>query len=309
MKLLSGILVIALFITISCTTKTKENPGKEKEIVLVDNEDSQWEYLLDTTLSKWEMYLGYPQDSQKVEGLKRDETGKYLEPIGKNKNLNNNFSVIAENDEPVLRISGEYYGCVATKQEFENYHLSLRVKWGTLKWEPRLDKPMDSGILYHSIGEYGVDYWRSWMLSQEMQVVIDETHKEGMGDYWSIANSEITIRATPVEEGEGYVFNPEAEPVHFEGSNNFCYRKGDYNKENDWDTLELITYNGNSLHIVNGHVVMALTDSRYKDENGSSIPLTKGKIQIQSEAAEVFYKDIKIKKINNVPSEYIKYFQ
>ncbi len=306
MKLLSGILVMTLLVTVSCTTKTKETTNKE--ITLVDTVSTEWEYLLDSNLSKWEMYLGYPQNSQQVEGLKRDETGKYLEPIGKNKNLNNNFSAIIENDEPVLRISGEYYGCVATKEEFENYHLSLRVKWGTLKWEPRLDKPMDSGILYHSIGEYGVDYWRAWMLSQEMQVVIDETNKEGMGDYWSIANSEITIRSTPIEEGEGYVFDPEAEPVHFEGSNNFCYRKGDFNKENDWDILELITYNGNSLHIVNGHVVMALTNSRYKDENGNKIPLTKGKIQIQSEAAEVFYKDIKIRKINSIPAEYIKYF-
>lgn len=312
MKLLSGVLVMILLITVSCNTKSKQNTTQEKpdkEITLADTVNTEWEYLLDNNLSKWEMYLGFPQDSQEVEGLKRDESGKYLEPIGKNKNLNNNFSVINENEEPVLRISGEYYGCVATKEEFENYHLSLRVKWGTQKWEPRLDKPMDSGILYHSIGEYGVDYWRAWMLSQEMQVIIDETNKEGMGDYWSIANSEITIRAKPIEEGDGYVYDPEAKPVDFEGDNNFCYRNGDYNKQNDWDTLELITYQGNSLHIVNGQVVMALTDSRYKDENGNKIPLTKGKIQLQSEAAEVFYKDIKIREIDSVPSKYAKYFQ
>src|SRR5690606_11015418 len=116
MKILSGILVVSLLITMSCTTKTKEKP--KKEITLVDTVNTEWEYLLDGNLSKWEMYLGYPQDSQEVEGLKRDETGKYLEPIGKNKNLNNSFSAITENEDLVLRISGEYYGCVATKQEF-----------------------------------------------------------------------------------------------------------------------------------------------------------------------------------------------
>src|SRR5690606_33343228 len=206
MKLLFGILVMALLVTVSCTTKSKENTTKEepnKEITLGDTVNTEWEYLLDSNLSKWETYLGFPQDSQDVEGLKRDEAGKYLEPIGKNKNLNNNFSVIAENSEPVLRISGEYYGCVATKQEFENYHLSLRVKWGTLKWEHRLDKPRDTGVLYHSIGEYGVDYWRPSRLSQGMQDVIDDPNNGGMGDYRSIATSEITTSANPSDSREG----------------------------------------------------------------------------------------------------------
>ena len=281
---------------------------KKTENVAVQ-EKPEWEQLLANDLSGWEMYLGFPQDSQDVDSLKRDKNGKYLEPIGKGINLNNNFSVSVENNEPILRISGEYYGCVATEREFENYHLSLQVKWGTLKWEPRLNEPMDSGILYHSIGEYGVDYWRCWMRSQEMQVVIDENKKEGMGDYWSIANSEATIRASIPEGKEEYVYDPSAKPVLFEGDKYFCFRNGNYNKGNgDWDTLELITYQDKSLHIVNGHVVMALTDSRYKDENGNNIPLTKGKIQLQSEAAEVFYKDIKIKNIDSIPPQYSKYF-
>jgi len=39
----------------------------------------------------------------------------------------------------------------------------------------------------------------------------------------------------------------------------------------------LICYEGKSLHIVNGHVVMILKNSRYV-ENGKEIPLEKGKI-------------------------------
>jgi len=41
-------------------------------------------------------------------------------------------------------------------------------------------------------------------------------------------------------------------------------------------------------NIVNGHVVMILRNSRYV-EDGKIIPMTRGKIQLQSEAAEVFY--------------------
>jgi hypothetical protein len=43
--------------------------------------------------------------------------------------------------------------------------------------------------------------------------------------------------------------------------------------------------------------------------NGEAKPLVHGKIQIQSEAAEVFYKDIKIKQIEGIPAKYAAYFK
>ena len=39
---------------------------------------------------------------------------------------------------------------------------------------------------------------------------------------------------------------------------------------------------------------MALRNARYKD-GGKWVPMTGGKLQIQSEAAEVFYRDIEIR--------------
>lgn len=61
-------------------------------------------------------------------------------------------------------------------------------------------------------------------------------------------------------------------------------------------------------NIVNGHAVMILRNSRYV-EDGKIIPLNKGKIQLQSEAAEVFYKDIKIQNLKSLPDEYSQYFK
>ena len=40
--------------------------------------------------------------------------------------------------------------------------------------------------------------------------------------------------------------------------------------------------------------------------NGDEVPLTKGKIELQSESAEVFYKDIKIRPIEALPNEFKK---
>ena len=59
---------------------------------------------------------------------------------------------------------------------------------------------------------------------------------------------------------------------------------------------------GTSVHLVNGVVKMILTNSR-QIVDGREVPLHKGKIQIQSEGAEVFYRNIKIKSVTDIPEE------
>ena len=266
----------------------------------------EWAPLLDRDLSKWEMYLSYRHKQGYTGQAPTDEKGVVIQPIGYNKNVGNVFTVSEENGEPVLRVSGEIYGCVFTKQEFANYHLRLKVKWGDKKWEPRTNLLRDSGVLYHSIGESGVDYWRSWMLSQELQIM--EGH---MGDYWSIANSAIDIRAF-LPEGDMNPVASEKQPFIALGSGSsyggFCLRSEDRESPKDqWTQIELICFEDKSLHIVNGKVVMVLQNSRYID-GGKAVALTKGKIQLQSEAAEVYYKDIEIRKIREIPKEYLSLF-
>ena len=275
-------------------------------VVSCTSENEEWENLLDEQLSKWEIYQSYKLTDDYNGQQPKDEEGNPVEPIGYNKNVGDVFTVSLAYNEPILRISGEIYGCVFTKKEFENYHLSMKVKWGNKKWEPRLDKLKDSGLLYHSIGECGKDYWRSWMLSQEYQIM--EGH---MGDHWGFSNTAIDIRAFIPEgimnavAGEGQPFLPVGAGTGLDG---FCLRNADYESpEGEWTTLELICFDDKSIRIVNGHVVMILRNSRYVSD-GESTPLTKGKIQLQSEAAEVFFKDIRIKSISAIPDEYSEYF-
>lgn len=263
----------------------------------------EWTPLLDKNLSKWEIYqsfhhkLGYKGEAPK------DENGNLIKPIGYNINQDKVFTVIEENGEPILHINGDIYGCLFTKQEFGNYDLRLKIKWGEKKYVPRVNEPKDSGVLYHSIGECGVEYWRTWMLSQEFQVT-----EAGMGDYWSQASSRSDVKA--VKKGKDYFFDNSGTLTAFgggTGNGNFCHAGVDAENKDGWNNLELITYGDKSIRIVNGKVVMALSNSRYMVA-GEARPLIKGKIQIQSEAAEVFYKDIKIKAINAMPAEYEQYF-
>ncbi|MFN8210906.1 MAG: DUF1080 domain-containing protein [Bacteroidales bacterium] len=271
-------------------------------------ESKSWTPLLDTKLSKWETYLSYRHKNNYDGSQPVDEKGIPVKPVGYNTNEANVFSVNIINGEPVLHITGEIYGCIFTKESFSNYHLILKYKWGEKKWEPRTDKLMDSGVLYNSNGECGVDYWRSWMLGQEFQVM--EGHS---GDYWSIKNSAIDVKAF-LPEGE--IMNSVADisqpflPLGTgTGRMGFCLRSANYESpKGEWTTLELICFGDKSIHIVNGHVVMVLRNSRYVTESGT-FPLTSGKIQIQSEAGEVYYKEIKIKKLESLPEKYAGLFR
>jgi len=60
-----------------------------------------------------------------------------------------------------------------------------------------------------------------------------------------------------------------------------------------WNDVELITFGDSSIHIVNEKVVMRLYNSRLMN---TKEPLNSGKIIPQSEGAEVYFKDIYIKK-------------
>jgi hypothetical protein len=259
-----------------------------------------WVNLLDEKLTQWDSYLSY-RFKPGYDGTKPPEA-----PIGLNKpEAAQIFTVTRAAGAPLLRISGEIYGAIITKQTYRNYRLKLALRWGEKKWPPREQLLKDSGILYHSVGAYGAEYWRSWMLSQEFQIM--EGH---MGDYWSQATSAIDVRAYPPE----YIMNPVANHTqpflavgHKQAVKGLVLRSEDKELPGEWNNLELICYEGKSVHIVNGAVVMVLDNSRY-EKNGQFIPLKEGKIQLQSEAAEVFYRAIQIQEITQLPKEYESYF-
>ncbi|MGD8176846.1 3-keto-disaccharide hydrolase [Marinimicrobium sp. ARAG 43.8] len=271
---------------------------------------ADWQPLLDEELSQWEIYLGYPSTDTEVSDLKRDEQGEYLEPVGYGRDEWNVFSVSTDSGEPVLRVSGEIYGGIFTRKDFSNYHLRLQIKWGSQKWQPRKELPLDTGILYHGQGEHGVDYWRAWPLSQEFQIV--EKGVDGTtGDWWKIAHSQIDIRCETVNEDEPPVYSPTAPLKTFggHGSDITCRASEDHEKPSgEWNTLDLITYGDKSLHIVNGEVVMALSGSSFP-EDGEIKPLTEGQIVLQSEAGEAFFRRIDIKSIDGIPEQYQHYFE
>ncbi len=281
--------IALFFIFISC--------GSQK------NAMQDWENLIDIELSLWDKFVGAAHHTVVIEGYEKGNGMDEGTALGLNNDPLSVFSMIEIDGEPVLRISGEIYGAVTTKKEYGNYHLSLMFKWGDKKFEPRLDKPMDSGILYHCIGDQGA-FWNCWMKSQEFQI-----QEEDCGDYYTIAGTGADIRAVKKENPDSdwdiYIYNPQADYKRFKtGEDGRCRKIADYGKLEGWNQIDLICLGDMAYHIVNGKIALIVEKSVQYNEDDVSSPLTKGKLQIQSEGAEVFYKGVKIRSVNELPNEF-----
>jgi hypothetical protein len=265
----------------------------------------KWTQLLDKDLSLWDVYLSYPDKSQHFEGLLRDAEGNYTQPIGLNNDKWGVFTVEEENGELILHVSGEIYSGISTKQEFGNYHLKLQVKWGEKTFAPRKTEPMNSGLHYNCVGPHGAEYWKTWMRGQECQIM-----QGRFGDYWSQDGAKVDVRSVRQPDGT-YLYSMDAPLVSFgagEKSGGYVARSQDFEKpKGEWNTVELINFEGKSLHIINGNVAMALENSRHIVD-GVEVPLRRGKIELQCEGAELFYKNIEIRDLKKMPGKFKKYF-
>ncbi len=257
--------------------------------------DSGWQLLFNgKDLTGWDTYLGPKYDSV----LKKRSTV----PIGLNNDSDKVFSVVQLGDEKVIRISGEDFGGISTVNEYENYHLQVQFRWGQLQWAPRKTGKKDSGLMYHAVGPHGAD-GGNWMRSHEFQI------QEGdCGDYWACAGAVADVRARKMQNNT-YVFDETGEIINFSTASIYgrrCIKFPDAEKPTgQWNTLDLYCFGGTSVHVINGVVNMVLLNSRQL-EGDREIPLNKGKIQIQSEGAEIFYRNIKISSIDKLPGNLIR---
>ncbi|MCC8426857.1 DUF1080 domain-containing protein [Mucilaginibacter sp. UR6-11] len=255
---------------------------------------TQWQSLFNgKDLSGWDSYIGPDQDDK----------GNPINniPIGLNNDPRHVFSIVKVDGENVIRVSGENWGAIATNKEFENYHLQLQYKWGTLTWGQKRGRNKDSGLLYHSTGQYGADYG-AWMRSHEFQ--IEQTNS---GEYWGVAGGMADIPAYKKTDGN-FEYNPSGTMYTFAEESpqgRHCMKRGAdaENPTGEWNTLDLYCHGDTSIHMINGKVMMVLYHLKQSDKGHNLSALTKGKIQLQSEGAEILYRHVKIQGINKLPAE------
>jgi hypothetical protein len=156
--------------------------------------------------------------------------------------------------------------------------------------------------MYDAVGQHGAD-GGFWMRSHEFQV------EEGdCGDYWACAGAVADVMARQNPDST-YTYDETGKLLTFSTKSltgRHCIKFPDNEKPSgEWNTIDLYNYAGTSVHMMNGAVNMILLNSRQIDGDLET-PLTKGKIQIQSEGSEVFYRNIRIISIDKIPDEFLK---
>ena len=261
-------------------------------------------------LSNWTTWIAKPHATVDLPGEPKNAKGDYTLPIGANRDPLGVFTVTKVDGEPVIRISGQVFGELRTRESFTNYHLRLQFKWGEKKWPPRdkAETPRDSGLLYHVHAEPGAE-GRTWARSIEVQI-----QERDVGDLYAVG-SQISVRSTarPVLPGATppakpvYDYDPQGEWHSFSqvpGSSGRCVKQPDNEfPHGEWNTVELICYGGESIHIVNGKVVMRLRDP-LRIDGPQPVPVTAGPLILQSEGAELFYRHIEIQPVTGIPANF-----
>ena len=184
----------------------------------------------------------------------------YLKNIGVNKDPNKNFRI--ENE--MLYVNGKDLGYVITEKGYTNYHFKVDFKWGEKRWPPRENSKRDAGICYNIPMSEPDSIWPQ---SIECQIQEGDT-----GDFWLLGFSTIEV------DGKKNVPANHAQIVK---------KKDNEKPTGEWNTVEVISYNGRCVHIVNGEIV----------NTGENASTKGGRILLQSEFSELYYKNIKIRQL------------
>ena len=212
-------------------------------------------------------------------------------------------------EEEMLHILGNEEGVVpaepgyiATNQEFENVHIRVEYKWGVKRHAPRYTPKRDNGLLYGLVGEDKV-----WPTCVECQI------EEGdVGDFFMVGTRGIQDRhgaglfgegispltGWPKPGGQGAATHSSTQ-TPAEPSGGRFIKDGNFELLDQWNTVEVLWQGDKAAHIVNGRTVNVATRLQQPDpqNTGNFIPLTRGKIAIEIEFAEIWFRRIEVKSL------------
>lgn len=215
-------------------------------------------------------------------------TNKYKDP-------NHVFSVA----NGVLHISGEEWGGLTTQDEYRDYQLIMEWKWGGPNHGDRATRARDSGILVHGAGEDGAGNSGIWLESYESQII-----EGGTGDIIIVSpNGGLSLTAdtrtgddgqphwqrggTPVKRDRGridwYARDPQwKDALGFRGAVSIERLLG------NWNRSEVICRGDRLTNKLNGRVMA----------EAYGLSRSAGKIQIQSEGAEILIRKIELRPLH-----------
>jgi hypothetical protein len=218
-----------------------------------------WRPLFDgASFAGWTRYLGKPSAAEAPLGLENDPLGVY--------------SVVTVEGEPAIRITGEVWGALISDETFCDLRLRAEYRWGELIYPPLNYR--DSGIMYLSMGPLGAVNAGGPALSDP----------PGSGGFMVSVEYQITPTDVGSMTGLGPItITPLGRTVPTEGAG--------------WNQVEIAIQGGVVTHSLGGVEVARGSDITitWPEVTGAEpVPLTCGKLQIQSEGAEIFFRNVEI---------------
>ena len=178
------------------------------------------------------------------------------------------------------------FGELITEKEYKNYILSVEYKWGEKKFKPRDEAVRDAGVLFHAFDE---DIF--WASGAECQIQEGDT-----GDLWLIG-----VRgSTKIESSNGhYALDGDTITKGEDPKKRYqSFPRNWFWETSGWNKIVIEVKEDNAKFIVNGKVVNEVFNlARYHEDSNEFKPLTKGKILLQAEGAEIYYRNIFIKSL------------
>jgi hypothetical protein len=245
---------------------------------------------------KGEVHKISPEKKDKTISLFNGEDLKGWYTFLKGRGRDNDPKKVFTVQNKMIRISGEEWGCITTDKEYENYKLVVEFKWGGKTFAPRENNARDCGVLVHSVGPDGA-HDSTWMNSIECQVI-----EGGTGDFIVVGDGtekfSLTSTVAPEQQNGTYVFKPGGAPATIHGGRINWYARDpqwkdvkDFRGAKDiekpvgqWNRMECIVKGDEITIYLNGTLV----------NHGTNAKPSKGRIQIQSESAEILFRKVEL---------------
>jgi hypothetical protein len=189
-------------------------------------------------------------------------------------------------------------GYIATEKEYGNYHLRLQYRWGEKKFEPRYKLKRDAGLYYHLSGSDQI-----W--PRGLQYQIEQTN---VGDLIALYGVQLDTTIDPKTRSERmptFLAGEQGGEAYVLGGKGIAYLKrlaGEFEREG-WNTAEIIARGDTTTHVLNGQVVSKGTAIRLVDPDkpGPPPPVTRGRIALEIEAAELYFRNVELRLLDDVP--------
>jgi len=219
--------------------------------------DGGWRPLFNgVDLTGWRRYLGVP--------------GPDAGPLGFENDPNRVYSVLMEDGEPAIHISGEVWGSLVSTEEYGDFELEAEFKWGTHVYPP-LDA-FDSGLMYFSHGPPGAVNAGGPALADPIgsgAFLVSMEYQIAPGDVGALDN------LGPINFAPGArVHAPE--------------RAG-------WNSICIVVSAGMATHFLNGQETASGSGFTSAWPGMPEAPLLRGTLQLQSEGGEIFFRRLRIR--------------